>query len=89
MERLQHYKTHIEILDDDHKEIFSMIRELTADASNRLPVTDKLQTLKEKLIEHCDTEEAIMIAIKFPYYEYHKGGPLPNNGILAFRYDKF
>jgi hemerythrin-like metal-binding protein len=73
MERLQHYKTQIGIIDDDHREIFILIRELSIDAENRIEITEKLQALKEKIEEHCETEEAIMVTIKFPYYEYHKG----------------
>jgi hemerythrin-like metal-binding protein len=69
---LTHYKTQIGIIDDDHKEIYAMIRELIADSINRIPVTEKLETLKGKLEEHCATEEEIMIQIQFPYFEYHK-----------------
>jgi hemerythrin-like metal-binding protein len=72
MERLDHYKTQIGIIDDDHREIYTMIRNLIADTENRLPVTDKLLKLKDKLEEHCETEETIMIQIQFPYLEYHK-----------------
>ena len=81
---LAHYKTQIGIIDDDHKEIYAMMRGLIADATNKIQVTEKLERLKEKLIEHIETEEEIMAQIQFPYLEYHKGAHLQFMEYLHF-----
>ena len=36
MDRLQHYKTQIGIIDDDHKEIYAMIRDIATKAEQRI-----------------------------------------------------
>ena len=81
---LTHYKTQIGIIDDDHKEIYAMMKDLIADATDRIPVTEKLETLRIKLQEHIETEEEIMVQIQFPYLEYHRGAHLQFMEYLHF-----
>lgn len=73
MDRLVHYKTHIEILDGDHREIFALVLDIIKFAEQNYVVNDDLVLLQAKIEEHFETEEALMAAIEYPYLEYHKG----------------
>lgn len=73
-DRFVHYTTGIDIVDAQHWELFTTMDALIVQlkARDNTFVKEHIQHLCDLLAEHFRTEDAIMVAVKYPFIAVHR-----------------
>ncbi len=75
MEWTQDLSVGIDIIDNQHKELFSRINSLVDAIKHsvcKYKISDVIKFLEDYIHTHFDEEERYMIRYKYPGYEFHK-----------------
>lgn len=75
----ERYKIGVDLIDDQHKELFSILSNFIQTVQNDSPWEEKMEKAKETMffmndyvVKHFDEEEKYQEEINYPYIEEHK-----------------